>query len=81
MSLDKKIIKIIEENIENYVDVSPDSDLVEDLGADSFSILMIINALEEEFNILINEDDFKDIKTVLNIIEKIQVNYPQALGV
>ena len=48
------------------------SDLMEDLGADSLDAVELSMALEDEFGITISDEEFKDLKTVLDIIEYIK---------
>ena len=76
MSLEEKVISIISKNVEKKKTVSLSQDLVADLGADSLAIIMIIQALEDEFNISIEDEDFKKIKTVGEIVEKLRIRYP-----
>ena len=75
MNLEKQIISIIKDNIEEKYDVTADTDLRNELGLDSFDTMMIINAIEDEFDITIEESDFDNIKTVLDIIKLLQGKY------
>jgi len=80
MSLEKRVIKAIKVNLENEFEISLESNLVFDLEVDSFSKLMIICGLEEEFSITIDETEFEDIELVSDIVEKIRTKYPQIVG-
>ncbi len=71
MELEKKIIRIIEENIESDAEVNLDSKLFDDLEVDSLGVTILLNAFEDEMDLEINDKDFKDIVTVRDIIEKI----------
>ena len=75
MNLEEQIISIIKDNIEEKYDVTADTDLRNELGLDSFDTMMIINAIEDEFDITIEESDFDNIKTVLDIIKLLQGKY------
>ena len=75
MNLEKQIISIIKDNIEEKYDITADTDLRNELGLDSFDTMMIINAIEDEFDITIDESDFDNIKTVLDIIKLLQGKY------
>lgn len=75
MNLEKQIISIIKDNIEEKYDITADTDLRNELGLDSFDTMMIINAIEDEFGITIDESDFDNIKTVLDIIKLLQGKY------
>lgn len=81
MSLEEKVVSIISRNIEKKKKdaVSLSSDLVSDLGADSLAVIMIIQALEDEFGISIDDEDFKKIKTVRDIVENLKIRYPALL--
>ncbi len=45
-------------------DVAPDSNFVDDLGADSLYLTEIVYELEEAFSIRVSEDDFDQLRTV-----------------
>ena len=67
-----KILSIISQNAECGKTVHPDDRIVEDLGIDSLDKLMIIHDLEDEFNITVDENDLKGIKSVKDIIFAIE---------
>ncbi len=72
MNLEERIMEIVSENTEKEQTLDLTNSLSE-LGVDSLDILMVINAIEDEFNITIDDGDFKDIKTIgdiLNILRK-----------
>jgi acyl carrier protein len=75
MNLEKQIISIIKDNIEEKYDVTANTDLRNELGLDSFDTMMIINAIEDDFDITIEESDFDNIKTVLDIIQLLLTKY------
>ena len=77
MNLEKKIIKIIEENLEEEFDVTLKTNLRDDLNIDSLSTLMIITALEDEFSITIKDTDFAEIKRVEDIIKLLKEIHPE----
>ncbi len=76
MSLEEKVISIISKNIEKKLTVSLEKELISDLGVDSVSMLMITYAMEDEFGITIDDEDFKDIVTVKDIVAKLRLRYP-----
>lgn len=65
-----KIKKIIAEqlNIDEST-ITASSSLKEDLGADSLDIFELIMALEEEFDMEINQDDLVGLDTVEDIVK------------
>lgn len=75
MSLEEKIIKIVKENIESDEVVQINSKLREELNVDSMGMIILINEIEDEFNIEIEDTDFVDIITVLDIVKKLEENY------
>ncbi|MGN1001352.1 MAG: acyl carrier protein [Oscillospiraceae bacterium] len=52
--------------------IGPDTNIVDDLGADSLDIVELITSLEDEFNILITDHSVKDLFTVREISEYIE---------
>ena len=72
MSLEPKVMKIIEEQL--GVDperVKPESSFIDDLGADSLDIVELVMALEEEFKIEIPDEDAEKISNVQSAIDYI----------
>jgi acyl carrier protein len=69
--LQKKVVSIIKNNVENKTKIRPDTDLRNELNIDSFGMLMIVNAIEDEFNITINEQDFKQVNTAEDIVREL----------
>ena len=73
MSIDKKIKKIICEQLEvSEEDVVPEASFVDDLGADSLDQVELIMAMEEEFGISISDEEAEKIATVKDAIDYIQ---------
>ena len=52
--------------------VAEDARMVEDLGADSANLMMLIMDLETEFNMTVEDDALGTIKTVGDIVDYIQ---------
>ena len=53
--------------------ITPDSDIVKDLCADSLDVVQMLMSMEEEYGITVSEDDAANLKTVrdiVNILEK-----------
>lgn len=69
MGIESRVIQIIKENLENSPEVKAESKLQDDLGIDSLEAMMIINAIEDEFEISIEDEDFRELKTVQDILD------------
>lgn len=54
--------------------VTLESNIVEDLGADSLDIVEMLMALEEEFNITLSDETCAELKTVQDIVTFIDSN-------
>ena len=52
--------------------VKPESKLVEDLGADSANLMMLIMDLESEYDMTVEDDALGTIKTVGDIVNYIE---------
>lgn len=52
--------------------VTDDARMVEDLGADSANLMMLIMDLETEFNMTVEDDALSTVKTVGDIVDYIQ---------
>lgn len=69
----EKIKQIIEE-LFNINDITTDTDIREDLGVDSIGLLQLVMAIEDEFEIQVEEQDLEKIRTVADIMEYIKEN-------
>lgn len=54
--------------------ITPQSRLVEDLGADSANIMILIMDLESEFDIVVEDDALSTIKTVGDIVDYLEAH-------
>ncbi|MCL6610888.1 MAG: acyl carrier protein [Peptococcaceae bacterium] len=73
MAVFEKVRAIISEQLgvdEN--DITMESSFIEDLGADSLDIVELVMALEEEFDIVIPDEDAEKIRTVGEAVKYIQ---------
>jgi acyl carrier protein len=75
MKIEERVIEVILANSEEIEEITVDSHLEEDLGIDSFGTLMIVNGLEDEFEIVIEERHVKEIRTVREIVEVLRRSY------
>lgn len=69
------ILQIIADQLSVTVDdITIDSKIVDDLGADSLDIVELIDKLEKEFQAEISDSDVMKIKTVSDILDYIENN-------
>ena len=47
--------------------VTPESKIVDDLGADSLDVVELLSQLEDEYGIVIPDDDVEDLVTVADV--------------
>lgn len=52
--------------------ITPDTNLVDDLGADSLDVVELIMSLEDEFGISISDEDAVQLTTVRLIVEYLE---------
>ena len=55
-------------------ELSEQTRIIDDLGADSFDIPVMVNALEDEFEVTISDEELFKIRTIGDLIEIIQEN-------
>ena len=66
----KRIVQIIARQLGiEEADISPQSSVVEDLGADSLDVVELVMALEEEFDLEIPDTEAEKIVNVQNIFD------------
>ena len=72
----EKIKEIIVDklNIDDDSFITLDTDLMEDLNADSLDAVEIIMDIEDEFDITVDEEDVENIRTIADIINYIEEN-------
>ncbi len=69
----EKVKKILSEQLEIEEDkINMDSDLVEDLKADSLDIVELIMDLEQEFDLEIPDEDLPKVNSVRDVVEYIE---------
>lgn len=78
MTLEERVIKTIEENLEEKakIKITVNTDLRNDLGLDSFAMVIVLNALDDEFGITIDEKDLNGINNVGDIVNGLKQRYP-----
>lgn len=70
MSVESKVKEIIAEQLGiNEEDISGESSLMDDLGADSLDVVELVMALEEEFEIEMSDEEAEKLDSVNDFIE------------
>lgn len=75
MNTMERLIRVFERVFEDEVDTQqlrPESELVSDLGMNSIGMLYMAMALEEEFGIRFSNSDFQDLRTLADVIAKVE---------
>ncbi len=54
--------------------ITPESDIINDLGLDSLDIVELVMTLEEKWNIVADDEDIKTLKTVADVVKYIEEN-------
>ena len=74
MSIETKVRKVIAEKISDIdiEDVVPEASLIDDLGADSLTIVELIMSMEEVFEIEIDDEAAEKLVTVQDAIDFIK---------
>jgi acyl carrier protein len=71
--IEDRVIEIVVDHLGvDEDDVSPSSNFVDDLGADSLDTVELVMAFEEEFDIEIPDDSAEDIQTIQDAIDFIE---------
>jgi acyl carrier protein len=75
--MQKKVVDIIANQlgVEKEM-VTPEANVVDDLGADSLDVVELVMALEEAFDLEIPDDEAEKIRTVKDILEYLSKSLP-----
>ena len=67
-----RVVKIVCDQMDKTADqIKPETDFVQDLGADSLDTVELVMELEDEFEVQIPDEDAEKIQTVGNAIDYI----------
>ncbi|MCF8037928.1 MAG: acyl carrier protein [Desulfohalobiaceae bacterium] len=73
MSVLEKIRNIVSEQLDvDPQDIKPESAFVDDLGADSLDLTELIMAMEDEFELEIDDEEAQNLRTVNDAIKYIE---------
>ncbi len=68
-----RVIRIVADKLNVSVDqITADSTFADDLGADSLDVVELLMALEDEFQLTIEEDEAENIEAVRDVVRYIQ---------
>ena len=76
MTFEEKIISLIKENSDKAGDISVETNIWRDIQIDSLDFLMIVDAIEDEFNIAITDEEIKKVQTISDICTKLREMSP-----
>ena len=65
----EKLTEMIKDALNYTGEITPNTALKEDLGADSLDIFEFVMALEEEYDIEIPSEDLVNVKTMQDIVD------------
>ena len=71
----EKLKEILAEQLEANPDIiTPQTDIAGELGADSLDVVELAMSVEDEFNVIIPDEEIENLKTVGDVVEFIQAN-------
>jgi acyl carrier protein len=74
-TIEERVAKIIAEQLGvSVAEVKPESNFVDDLGADSLDVVELTMATEDEFDLVILDEDAEKFTTAQTIIDYVTAN-------
>ena len=71
----EKVKAILAEQFDVEEDkITPDTDLQEDLGADSLDVVDLLMSIEDEFEVEVPDEEIENIKTVGSLVSYIEAH-------
>lgn len=68
----EKVVELVNDTLDvDNVELNEDTNL-KDLGADSFDLIELVTALEDEFELTMDDDDVEKIATVGQVVDAIE---------
>ncbi|MFB6344570.1 MAG: acyl carrier protein [bacterium] len=73
MSVEERVHKVIEEQLGiDESEITEDASFEEDLGADSLDLAELVMGFEEEFDVIIPDEEAEQITTVGEAVDKLE---------
>ena len=74
-SIESRVIKIVCDQMDKTADqIKPETDFVQDLGADSLDTVELVMAFEEEFGVEVPDEEAEKLQTVGDVVKYIEAN-------
>ncbi|MBE6804982.1 MAG: acyl carrier protein [Clostridia bacterium] len=71
----ERIKEILADQLDSDIDaMSMESDIANDLGADSLDVVELLMAIEDEFEVEIPDEEIENIKTIGDLVKYIENN-------
>jgi len=71
----EQIVDIISKQLKADADeISPSTNIMEDLGADSLDVVELLMAIEETFGVSVPDEDVTGLKTIQDIVDYIEAH-------
>ncbi len=75
LDMTEKIKEILAKQLRIDMDtIADDSNIVEDLGADSLDVVEMLMSIEDNLGIIISDDDAAKLKTVRDVADYLEAN-------
>lgn len=69
----EKVAAILAEQLDAETEaITPETNLVDDLGADSLDVVDLVMTLEDEFDMEIPDEDIENVRTVGDIVKYLE---------
>lgn len=69
----EKMKQILADQLDADIEsITPQTDIADDLGADSLDVVEMLMSIEDEFEIEIPDEEIENLKTVGNVVDYIQ---------
>lgn len=70
-----EIIEIIAKQLKvDAADITPDTDIIDDLGADSLDVVELLMTIEDNYGITVPDDEVQNLRTIRLMSEYIESN-------